>query len=95
MGRPRKTYFGEEVSQDENTGLLSAGSQDPGVESSSTPPSPKGRYQGMGHTVTPHSISAPANLGSIPWEGDVDDITPAVISGDHTDQQCSDYAAIT
>uniref|UniRef100_A0A672PPB6 Transmembrane protein 184C n=1 Tax=Sinocyclocheilus grahami TaxID=75366 RepID=A0A672PPB6_SINGR len=75
MGRPRKTYFGEEVSQDENTGLLSAGSQEPGVESSSTPPSPKGRYQGMGHTVTPHSISAPANLGSIPWEGDVDDIT--------------------
>uniref|UniRef100_A0A8C1B6S4 Transmembrane protein 184C n=1 Tax=Cyprinus carpio carpio TaxID=630221 RepID=A0A8C1B6S4_CYPCA len=75
MGRPRKTYFGEEVSQDENTGLLSDGSQDPGVESSSTPPSPKGRYQGMGHTVTPHSISAPANLGSVPWEGDVDDIT--------------------
>uniref|UniRef100_A0A8C2INM2 Transmembrane protein 184C n=1 Tax=Cyprinus carpio TaxID=7962 RepID=A0A8C2INM2_CYPCA len=88
-----KTYFGEEVSQDENTGLLSDGSQDPGVESSSTPPSPKGRYQGMGHTVTPHSISAPANLGSVPWEGDVDDITPAVISADHTDPG-SDYAAI-
>uniref|UniRef100_A0A8C1VU11 Transmembrane protein 184C n=1 Tax=Cyprinus carpio TaxID=7962 RepID=A0A8C1VU11_CYPCA len=87
MGRPRKTYFGEEVSQDENTGLLSDGSQDPGVESSSTPPSPKGRYQGMGHTVTPHSISAPANLGSVPWEGDVDDITPAVISADHTDPE--------
>uniref|UniRef100_A0A672KTN5 Transmembrane protein 184C-like n=1 Tax=Sinocyclocheilus grahami TaxID=75366 RepID=A0A672KTN5_SINGR len=95
MGRPRKTYFGEEVCQDENTGLLSAGSQDPAVESSSTPPSPKGRYQGMGHTVTPHSISAPANLGCVPWEGDVDDITPKVLSGDHTDQQGSDYAAIT
>ncbi|KAL0203498.1 hypothetical protein M9458_001516, partial [Cirrhinus mrigala] len=80
---------------DENTGLLSAGSQDPAIESSSTPPSPKGRYQGMGHTVTPHSISAPANLGSVPWEGDVDDITPVVLSGDHTDQQGSDYAVIT
>lgn len=95
MGRPRKTYFGEEACQDENTGLLSAGSQDPVVESSSNPPSPKGRYQGMGHTVTPHSISAPANLGCAPWEGHVDDITPAVLSGDHTDQQGSDYAAIT
>lgn len=94
MGRPRKTYFGEEVCQDENTGLLSAGAQDP-VESSSTPPSPKGRYQGMGHTVTPHSISAPANLGCVPWEGDVDDIPPTVISGDCTEQQCSDYPEIT
>ncbi|KAK9981153.1 hypothetical protein ABG768_000716 [Culter alburnus] len=94
MGRPRKTYFGEEACQDENTGLLSAGAQEP-VESSSTPPSPKGRYQGMGHTITPHSISAPANLGCVPWDGDVDDIPPTVISSDCTDQQGSDYPAIT
>lgn len=94
MGRPRKNYFGEEANHDENRGLLSAGSQDAAIESSSTPPSPKGRYQGMGHTVTPHSISAPANLGCVPWEGDVDDIPPTVISDDHTAQQDSDYAPI-
>lgn len=95
MGRPRKTYFGEEAYQDENTGLLSDGSLEPGAEASSTPASPKGRYQGMGRTVTPHSVSAPANLGCAPWEGDVDDITPNVISSDYKDQQGSDYAAIT
>lgn len=95
MGQPRKAYFGEEAYQDENTGLLSSGSQDPVVEASSTPPSPKGRYQGMGHTITPHSVSAPANLGCVPWEGDVDDITPTMLSSDHIDEQGSDYAPIT
>uniref|UniRef100_A0AAR2LVA3 Transmembrane protein 184C n=1 Tax=Pygocentrus nattereri TaxID=42514 RepID=A0AAR2LVA3_PYGNA len=76
MGRPRKNYFGEEAEQDEHTGLLS----DPALESSSTPPSPTGRYQGLGRTVTPHSRSAPAELCSTPWDGDVDDITPSVLS---------------
>lgn len=76
MGRPRKTYFGEVPEQDEHTGLLSAGSQDPIAEASSTPASPKGRYQGLGRTLTPHSVSAPANLSTVAWDGDVDDITP-------------------
>lgn len=91
MGRPRKNYFSEEAEQDEHTGLLS----DPTLEASSTPPSPTGRYQGLGRTVAPHSRSAPAELCSTPWDGDVDDITPSVLSGDSNKQPRTDYAAIT
>uniref|UniRef100_W5LK07 Transmembrane protein 184C n=1 Tax=Astyanax mexicanus TaxID=7994 RepID=W5LK07_ASTMX len=91
MGRPRKSYFSEEAEEDEHTGLLS----DPGLDASSTPPSPSGRYHGLGRTATPHSYSAPAELCSAPWDGDVDDITPTVVSGDGSKQLHTDYAEIT
>lgn len=62
MGRPRKPYFGEAQSSGERSGLLSSSaSQDAIGEAASDPPSPGGRYQGMGRT--PHSLSAPAGLG--------------------------------
>ncbi|XP_061626923.1 transmembrane protein 184C isoform X3 [Phyllopteryx taeniolatus] len=62
LGRPRKPYFGEAQSSGERSGLLaSPGSQDAVGEAASDPPSPGGRYQGMGQT--PRSLSAPAGLG--------------------------------
>uniref|UniRef100_A0A6Q2XGI8 Transmembrane protein 184C n=2 Tax=Esox lucius TaxID=8010 RepID=A0A6Q2XGI8_ESOLU len=74
MGRPRKTYFGEAEDDGERSGLLSPGSQDAlgPTETLSNPPSPRGRYQGLGKTQTPHSRSAPAGLSSAQWavEGD-------------------------
>ncbi|KPP70365.1 transmembrane protein 184C-like, partial [Scleropages formosus] len=71
LGRPRKMYFGEEdQDQNEHTGLLSGGSQDAAVEAASIPSSPRGRYQGFGRTVTPHSLSAPAGLSIAIWEED-------------------------
>ncbi|KAF7710089.1 transmembrane protein 184C [Silurus meridionalis] len=98
MGRPRKSYFTRDAERDEHRGLLSSGSQD-ATEASSTPPSPSGRYQGLGHTRPPHSHSAPAQLCSTPWEGDVDDvddITPTVLSEDPKHHQAhTDYAQIT
>uniref|UniRef100_A0A8C6U1S5 Transmembrane protein 184C n=1 Tax=Neogobius melanostomus TaxID=47308 RepID=A0A8C6U1S5_9GOBI len=51
MGRPRKSYFGEEGNDGECSGLLSSASQDAITEQSS--------YQGLGRTHTPHSVSAP------------------------------------
>ena len=69
MGRPKKTYFGEAEDDGERSGLLSSGSQDAvATETTSNPTSPKGRYQGLGRTLTPHSRSAPAGLSSAPWE---------------------------
>lgn len=67
MGRPRKPYFGEAQSDGERSGLLSSGSQDAITEAASNPVSPKGQYQGLGRTLTPHSLSAPAGLSSAPW----------------------------
>lgn len=102
MGRPRKNYFGNDADHDEHRGLLSSGSQDAGVtEASSTPPSPSGHYQGLGHTRAPHSRSAPAELCSTPWVGDVDDIddvddiTPTVLSGNPKKQSRAHNAQIT
>ncbi|GAA6071785.1 transmembrane protein 184C isoform X1, partial [Tachysurus ichikawai] len=99
MGRPRKNYFSGDSEHDEHRGLLSSGSQDAAVtEASSTPPSPSGLYQGLGHTRPPHSRSAPAELCSTPWVGDVDDvddITPTVLSGDPQTQAHTHYATIT
>uniref|UniRef100_A0A667XN94 Transmembrane protein 184C n=1 Tax=Myripristis murdjan TaxID=586833 RepID=A0A667XN94_9TELE len=68
LGRPRKSYFDEAQNDGERSGLLAAGSQDAATESLSNPASPKGRYQGLGKTLTPHSLSAPAGLSSAPWE---------------------------
>lgn len=68
MGRPRKSYFGEAQSDGERSGLLSSGSQDAIAEASSNPVSPKGQYQGLGKTLTPHSLSAPAGLSSASWD---------------------------
>lgn len=59
MGRPRKSYFGE--NDCERSGLLSSGSQDAIAEAGSN-------YQGLGRTVTPHSLSAPAGLDSALWD---------------------------
>lgn len=99
MGRPRKSYFARDAEYDEHRGLLSSGSQDAVVaEASSTPPSPSGHYQGLGHTRTPHSRSAPAELCSTPWVGDVDDvddITPTVLSVDPENQARTHYDKIT
>uniref|UniRef100_A0AAQ5XLX2 Transmembrane protein 184C n=2 Tax=Amphiprion ocellaris TaxID=80972 RepID=A0AAQ5XLX2_AMPOC len=68
MGRPRKSYFGEAQNDGECSGLLSSGSQDVITEAASNPVSPKGQYQGLGKTLTPHSLSAPAGLGSALWD---------------------------
>lgn len=68
MGRPRKSYFGEAQNDGERSGLLSSGSQDAIAEAASNPVSPKGQYQGLGRTLTPHSLSAPAGLSSAPWD---------------------------
>lgn len=64
MGRPRNSYFGEAQNDGERSGLLSSGSQDAITEAASNPVSPKGQYQGLGRTLAPHSVSAPAGLGS-------------------------------
>lgn len=64
MGRPRKSYFDEVGNDGERSGLLSSGSQDAITETASKPLSPNGQYQGLGRTVTPHSLSAPAGLSS-------------------------------
>uniref|UniRef100_A0A8C8HML0 Transmembrane protein 184C n=1 Tax=Oncorhynchus tshawytscha TaxID=74940 RepID=A0A8C8HML0_ONCTS len=66
MGRTRKTYFGEAEDDGERSGLLSPGSLDAigPTETLSNPASPKGRYQGLGKTQTPHSLSAPAGLSN-------------------------------
>lgn len=68
MGRPRKSYFGEDPGDGERSGLLSSGSQDAVTEAASNPVSPNGQYQGLGRTLTPHSASAPAGLSSAPWD---------------------------
>lgn len=68
MGRPRKAYFGDAQNDGERSGLLSSASQDAITEAASNPASPKGQYQGLGRTHTPHSVSAPAGLSSAPWD---------------------------
>lgn len=75
LGRPNKMYFGTAAQPEhtEHTGLLT--SQDPvAVAATSMPSSPSssGRYQGLGHTPAPHSISAPAGFTSSSWEDDED-----------------------
>ncbi|KAM7419455.1 hypothetical protein PAMA_016529 [Pampus argenteus] len=68
MGRPRKSYFNEAQSDGERSGLLSSSSQDAIADVASNPVSPNGQYQGLGKTLTPHSLSAPAGLSSAPWD---------------------------
>lgn len=68
LGRPSKPYFGEAQNDGERSGLLSSASQDAITEAVSNPVSPKGQYQGMGRTHTPHSRSAPAGFGPAPWD---------------------------
>uniref|UniRef100_A0A672PEJ6 Transmembrane protein 184C n=1 Tax=Sinocyclocheilus grahami TaxID=75366 RepID=A0A672PEJ6_SINGR len=70
FSRPRKLFFGSEadVVQGEHTGLLAGTSH----ERHSVPASPQGRYQGLGYTDTPHSVSAPAGFTSSSWESDSD-----------------------
>ncbi|XP_030631717.1 transmembrane protein 184C-like [Chanos chanos] len=73
LGRPRKMYFGceEGLEQGEHTGLLRGASQNLGEANTlSVPPSPRGQYQGLGHTNTPHSLSAPAGFNASSWESD-------------------------
>ncbi|XP_013889516.1 transmembrane protein 184C [Austrofundulus limnaeus] len=77
LGRPNKMYFGSAARPEhtEHTGLLNATSQDPvTVTTASMPSSPSssGRYQGLGHTPAPHSISAPAGFTTSSWEDDSD-----------------------
>lgn len=68
MGRSKKSYFGEGGNDGERSGLLSSGSQGAITEVASNPSSPKGHYQGLGRTLTPHSLSAPAGLSSALWD---------------------------
>lgn len=68
MGRPRKSYRDEAQSDGERSGLLSSASQDAMTETAYNPVSSKGHYEGLGRTPTPHSLSAPAGLGSALWE---------------------------
>ncbi|KAM8843093.1 transmembrane protein 184C isoform 2-T2 [Synchiropus picturatus] len=68
MGRPRKSYFGEAQDDSERSGLLSSSSQNAISGSVNQPGSPQGQYQGMGRTMTPHSLSAPAGFTSAPWD---------------------------
>uniref|UniRef100_A0AAX7TM01 Transmembrane protein 184C n=1 Tax=Astatotilapia calliptera TaxID=8154 RepID=A0AAX7TM01_ASTCA len=75
LGRPNKMYFGAAARPEhtEHTGLLAATSQDPiavAATSMPTSPSSSGRYQGLGHTTAPHSISAPAGFTSSSWDED-------------------------
>uniref|UniRef100_A0A673BU55 Transmembrane protein 184C n=1 Tax=Sphaeramia orbicularis TaxID=375764 RepID=A0A673BU55_9TELE len=75
LGRPNKMYFGTLARPEhtEHTGLLTASSQDPLVAAATSmpsSPSSSGRYQGLGHTPAPHSISAPAGFTSSSWEDD-------------------------
>ncbi|XP_062414297.1 transmembrane protein 184C-like isoform X1 [Pungitius pungitius] len=82
LGRPNKMYFGpaSQPEHTEHTGLLTASSsQDPvAAATTSMPSSPpaSGRYQGLGHTSAPHSISAPAGFTSSPWDNDSDGSPP-------------------
>ncbi|CAG02201.1 unnamed protein product, partial [Tetraodon nigroviridis] len=75
LGRPNKMYFGAAARPEhtEHTGLLT--SQDPAsaaATSMPSSPSSSGRYQGLGHTTAPHSLSAPAGFTSSSWEEDED-----------------------
>uniref|UniRef100_A0A3B4WGT5 Transmembrane protein 184C n=1 Tax=Seriola lalandi dorsalis TaxID=1841481 RepID=A0A3B4WGT5_SERLL len=81
LGRPNKMYFGASARPEhtEHTGLLTASSQDPiaaAATSMPSSPSSSGRYQGLGHTPAPHSISAPAGFTSSSWEDDSDNSPP-------------------
>lgn len=74
-------YFGVVARPEhtEHTGLLTATSQDPvsaAAVSMPSSPSSSGRYQGLGHTPAPHSISAPAGFSSSSWEDDGDTSPP-------------------
>ena len=68
MGRPRKAYFDEAGNDGERSGLLASASQDAITEAATNPVSPRGQYEGLGRTVTPHSLSAPAGFSSAPWD---------------------------
>lgn len=72
MGRSRKSYFGEAGNDGERSGLLSSSSQEAIADTVSNPASPKGQYEGLGKTLTPHSLSAPAELSSAPWDDGYD-----------------------
>ncbi|KAL6118322.1 tmem184c [Pungitius sinensis] len=82
LGRPNKMYFGpaSQPEHTEHTGLLTASSsQDPvatATTSMPSSPSSSGRYQGLGHTSAPHSVSAPAGFTSSPWDSDGDGSPP-------------------
>ncbi|KAK7945003.1 hypothetical protein WMY93_000731 [Mugilogobius chulae] len=65
MGRPRKSYFDDDGSAGERSGLLSSASQDAITEQNAG----SSNYQGLGRTHTPHSVSAPAGLSnSAQWD---------------------------
>lgn len=72
MGRSRKSYFGEAGNDSERSGLLSSSSQEAIGDTASNPELAKGQYEGLGKTFTPHSLSAPAELSSAPWDDGYD-----------------------
>ncbi|XP_049591578.1 transmembrane protein 184C isoform X3 [Syngnathus scovelli] len=81
VGRPNKMYFGAAARPEhsEHTGLLS---QDAAPASVPTSPSSTGRYQGLGHTVAPHSVSAPAGFTAASWAEDDDGDCSPTQAGD-------------
>lgn len=86
MGRSRKPYFGEAGNDGERSGLLSSSSQEAIADTASNPPSPRGQYEGLGRTFAPHSLSAPAELSSAPWDDGYDAQTEESLEEARADQ---------
>lgn len=86
MGRSRKSYFSEAGNDGERSGLLSSSSQEAIADTASNPASPKGQYEGLGRTFAPHSLSAPAELSSAPWDDGYDAQTEESVEEAAADQ---------
>lgn len=75
----------------ERSGLLSSASQDAIAEAVANPGSPNGQYQGLGRTVAPHSLSAPAGLGSALWD-EVSEARPEDVQDEERTNQTKEPA---
>ncbi|XP_019714268.1 transmembrane protein 184C-like [Hippocampus comes] len=84
LGRPNKMYFGAAARPEhsEHTGLLSQGAAAVPVSVPASPSS-TGRYQGLGYTPAPHSISAPAGFTTASWDEDDGDHSPTRAADAH------------
>lgn len=86
MGRPRKSYFGEAQNDGERSGLLTSASQDAITEAAPDLASSRGQYEGLGRTLTPHSLSAPAGLDSAAWDEGSESRPESTQENERTDQ---------
>ncbi|XP_053316683.1 transmembrane protein 184C [Spea bombifrons] len=80
LGRPRKMFFAEDLEQNEHTSLLSSSTQDPLSAVSSMPPSPSGRYQGFGQTITPQTTPTSATVPEELYSADTPEQDPVPIT---------------